>query len=109
MDIQFVISGILRLRSGMTSRQLHREINRGDHAVGTRDSFAGNFKRGAVIGTGARKRKAERHVHAVVKCVKLQRDQSLIVIHAEHRVEFTFNRAMENCVGGNGTVKTSVE
>src|SRR5438445_8103902 len=32
-------------------RQLHCEIDSGDHAVGPRDSFAGNIKRSAVIRT----------------------------------------------------------
>ncbi len=84
----------------MTFCQLHGEINRGDHAVRAGDSFAGNFKRGAVIGTGARKRKPKRHVHTLVKGVEFQRNQSLVVIHAEYRVEFAFNRTMKNCVGG---------
>src|SRR4029453_10266979 len=85
------------------SRKHDCEINRGDHAVRTGHSSAGNFKRGAVIRTGARKRKPKRHVHALVKGVEFQRNQSLIVIHAEYRVEFAFNRTMENCVGGVGT------
>ena len=84
----------------MTCREFHGEIDRRDHAVGSCDSFSGNFKRGAVIGTGARTRQTERHVHAVVKCVQLKRNQSLIVIHAKHRVEFAFNRPVENRVGG---------
>ena len=84
-------------------RQLHREINRGDHAVGTRDAFARNFKCSAVVGTGAGKRQPERYVHAAVERVQLQWDQSLIVVHAKHRVEFAFNRAVENSVGRNRT------
>src|SRR6266576_6569879 len=87
---------------GYDMRKLHGEINSGDHALRTGDSFAGNFKRSAVIGTGAGKRKAKRHIHALVKGVKFQRNQSLIVIHAEHRIEFTFNRSVKNCVGRMG-------
>ena len=86
----------------MTFCQFGGKIDGGDHAVRAGDSFAGNFKRGAVIGTGARKRKAKRHVHTFVKGVKFQRNQSLIVIHAEYRIEFAFNRTMKNCVGGMG-------
>ena len=52
-------------------RKVYREIDRGNHAVGSRDSFSGNFKCGAVISTGARKRKTQRDIHAFVKCVKL--------------------------------------
>ena len=81
--------------------QLYGEINRRNHAVRTRDSFAGNFKRCAVIGTGTGKRKAKGHIHTLVKGVKFQWDQTLIVIHAEHRIEFTFNCTVKNCVGGN--------
>ena len=84
-------------------REFHREINRGDHAVGTRDAFARNFKCSAVVGTGARKRQPERYVHAAVECVQLQRNQSLIVVHAKYRVEFAFNRSVENGVWRNGT------
>ena len=83
--------------------QFHREINRGDHAVGTRDAFARNFKCSAVVGTGARKRQPERYVHAAVECVELQRNQSLIVVHAKYRVEFAFNRSVENGVRRNRT------
>ena len=83
--------------------EFNREVDRGDHAVGAGDSFAGNLKRSAVIGTSARKRQTQGHIHAIVKCVQFQRDQSLIVIHAENGIEFTFNRAMENCVGRKGT------
>ena len=82
------------------SGEFYGEIDRGDHAVGARNSFARDLKRGAMIGTRARKRQAKRHIHAFVKCVKFQRDQSLIVIHAEHGIEFTFHCAMKNCVGG---------
>src|SRR4030095_5693533 len=71
--------------------QFRSEINRGDHAVGTRDTFASNFKCSAVIGTGAGKRKAKRHVHTLVKRVKFQRNQSLIMIHGEYRIVFAFN------------------
>src|SRR5205823_9617235 len=87
------------------STPAHREINGGDHAVGASDAFPGNFKCCAVIGTGARKWEAQRDVHTFVKGMQLQWDQSLIVIHAKHRVEVALNRAMENCVGGVGTSK----
>ena len=88
--------------------QLHGEINRGDHAVGTGDSFAGNFKRSAVIGTGARKRKTECHIHALVKGMKFQRDQTLVVIHAEYRIEFAFNSTMKDGVGRVGATKSDL-
>ena len=40
-----------------------------------------------------------------LKGVELERDQTLVVIHAEHRIEFTFDRAMKNCVRGMRTGK----
>src|SRR5205085_1777874 len=85
------LTGTLLCRS-----ELDCEIDRGDHAVGAGDSFAGDFECGAVIGTGARKRQTERYVHAVVECVQLQRDQTLVVIHAEYGIELTVDCAMEN-------------
>src|SRR5207248_8854041 len=81
-------------------RKIHGEIDRCDHTVGTGNSLAGNFKCGAVIGTGSRKRKAKRYVHTLVKGVKFQRDQSLIVIHAEYRIELIFNHMVKDGVGG---------
>ena len=89
----------------MTFRQFHREVDRGDHAVGARDPFSGNFKRSAVIGAGPREGETQRHVHTFVKGMQLQWDQTLIVIHAKHRVEFAFNHAMKNCVRRNWTDK----
>src|SRR5205809_7199948 len=88
--------------------QLHSEIDRRDHAVRTCNSFAGNFKRGAVIGTGARKRKPKRRVHTLVKGVEFQRNQSLIVIHAKYRIEFAFDRTMKNCVGRVGACENGM-
>src|SRR2546430_13675163 len=85
--------------------EFHCQIDRCEHAVGSRDSLAGNFKCCAVIGTGARKWEAQRDVHTFVKGMQLQWDQSLIVIHAKHRVEVALNRAMEHCVGRVGTSK----
>ncbi|KAF5408223.1 MAG: hypothetical protein Udaeo2_15990 [Candidatus Udaeobacter sp.] len=61
-----------------------------------------------MIGTGARKRKTERHIYALVKGVKFQRDQPLIVIHAEYRIEFIFNRTVKDGVGRVGASKSSL-
>ena len=55
-----------------------------------------------MIGAGARKGETERDIHAFMEGVQLERDQSLIVIHAEHGVEFALDRAMENRVGREG-------
>ena len=55
----------------LLSRELCRQIDRGDHTVWARDAFAGDIERGAVIGTGARKRQAEGDVHPGMKGVQL--------------------------------------
>ena len=83
----------------MPFRQFHGEPDRGDHAVGPRDALAGDRKSGAVIRAGARERQAKSDVHAFMESVQFQRDQSLIVIHAKHAVEFSLDRAMKNGVG----------
>jgi len=38
-----------------------------------------------------------------MKCVQLQWDKGLIVIHAKHRIEFAFDRPVKNRVRRNGT------
>ena len=52
-----------------------------------------------MIGAGAREGEAERDVHAFVERVQLERDQALIVIHAEHAVPIAGRGVMENGVG----------
>ena len=79
--------------------QFHREPDRGDHAVGPGDALAGDRESSAVIGAGARKWESECDVHTFMERVQLQRDQSLIVIHAKDRVEFSLDRPVENGVG----------
>src|SRR5262249_20122312 len=59
-----------QVRCDRADGQVRCEIDRRDHAVGSGDSFAGNFKRSPVIGTGASERKTERHIHTLVKGVK---------------------------------------
>src|ERR1051325_850286 len=84
--------------SSFFPRQFHREIDRCDHAIGTRDALSGDLKCSAMIRTGAREWQPQSYVHAAVECVQLERDQSLVVVHAKHRVEFAFDRAIEDCV-----------
>jgi hypothetical protein len=79
--------------------KLNRERDCRDHAVLPRDAFASNLEGCAVIGAGARKRQTERNVHAAVESVQLQWDQTLIVIHAENGIEFTFSGATKDGVG----------
>ena len=82
----------------MACCQFHSEIDRCDHAVGSRESLAGNIKRSAVIRAGSRKWEPQGDVYAFVKRMQLQRDQSLIVIHTKYGFEFAFNGAVKNRV-----------
>ena len=79
-------------------RKFSRHIDGGDHTVGPRDSFAGDGKGRAVVGAGPRKWQAKGHVHAAMKGVQFQRDQSLIVIHAEGGIPLLVGKVMEQCV-----------
>ena len=54
-----------------------------------------------MVGAGAHKRQAERDVHPLVKGVELERDEPLVVIHAEHAIEFPFGGAKEQRVRRN--------
>src|SRR5438128_2476199 len=83
--------------------ELRGQIDRRDHAVGARDAFARNIERGAMIGTGARKGQAEGNVYTGMEGVQLQRDQTLIVIHAKGGVPFLVSEMKEERVRGDGT------
>src|SRR5882724_7254547 len=85
------------------SGEFHREIDRGDHAVGPRNVFAGDVEGRSVIGACAREGKTERHVYAFVKGVELQWNQSLVVIHAKHGVPGAICSVIKNDVGGKRT------
>ena len=60
---------------------------------------AGDVEGGAVIGRGAHERQAERHVHRVVEGQRLDRDQRLVVIHAERDVVARARPLVEQRVG----------
>ncbi len=51
-----------------------------------------------MIRAGSRKWEPQGNVHAFVKGMQLQWDQSLIVIHTKYRFEFAFNGAVKNRV-----------
>ena len=53
---------------------------------GARDALAGDVERGAVVGRGAHERQAQRDVDAAIEIDRLDRDQRLVVIHAQRRV-----------------------
>ena len=70
-------------------------------ARGSARSVAGNVERGAMVGRGAHDRQAERDVDAFVEMQRLERDQRLVVIHAQRRVVVARGAArMEHGVGG---------
>ena len=62
------------------------ERERGDQARRVGAAGAGDVEGGAVIGRGAHERQAERHVDGVVEGERLDRDQRLVVIHAQRGV-----------------------
>ena len=83
-------------------REFHGQIDRRNHAVGARDAFTRDIERGAVIGAGARKRKAEGNVYAGMEGMQFQRNQTLVVIHAEGSVPFLVSEVEEERVRGMG-------
>ena len=59
-----------------------------------------------MIGTAPDDRQTKRDVHAGLKGMKLQRNESLIVIHAEHPVPMSCDRLVEDGVRRDGTEKS---
>ena len=83
-------------------RQFHRQSDGGDHAIGSRDILPSDHEGRSMIGAGSGKREPESHIHALMKGVEFERDQTLVVIHAKNRVEFSCDRPMENGIGRVG-------
>jgi hypothetical protein len=79
-------------------REFNREGDRGDHAVGVGNALAGNLEGGSVIRARPHKRETQRHIHALMEGMQLQRNQTLIVIHAEHSIPITVRGVVEECV-----------
>lgn len=52
-----------------------------------------------MIWAGARERQSKSDVYALMECVHFQRNQSLIVIHAEDPIEFSLDRTVKDGVG----------
>src|SRR3546814_4704265 len=57
----------------------------------------------AMVGRGAHDRQAQRDVDAVVEVQRLDRDQRLVVIHAQRRVIGLARAGVEHAVGGQRT------
>ncbi len=76
---------------------------RGDQAGGGGQGVAlpGDVERGAVGNARPHDRQAERHVHGAVEADRLEGDVPLVVVHRDHGVELTADRAMEQSVGGD--------
>ena len=53
-----------------------------NNSFNARDFFAGNFERRPMIGARARKRQPECDIRCGMKRMQLQRNQTLVVIHA---------------------------
>src|SRR5262245_57732647 len=76
--------------------ELRSESNRGDHAIWSREAFSSKVESRAVIRARPWPGEPERDIHTLVEGVQLRRNQALIVIHAEHPIEFTRHGAIEN-------------
>src|SRR3546814_7158815 len=63
-------------------------------------SRSSNVKGSAVVGRGADDGETKRHINALIKMQRLERDQRLVVIHAERDVISTPYALMEHGIGG---------
>ena len=70
----------------MTSRSLTGQPDRGDGRARIGQAFPSDVERGAVVGAGPHDRQPERDIHAFVEVQRLQRNQGLIVIHAQRSI-----------------------
>ena len=83
---QIVDRAHLPRASASARTQPRREPQRRDQARRAGAAGAGDVERGAVVGRGAHEGQAERDVDRFVEGERLDRDQRLIVIHAERGV-----------------------
>ena len=72
--------------AGVAAASRAASLSAANRLDGSARARAGDIEGGAVIGRGAHERQAERDVDAVVEGERLDRDQRLIVIHAERHV-----------------------
>ena len=78
--------------------ELGGEINGGDHAVRSSPAFTGDIECRSVIGACPRKRQTQGDVNAIVESLEFERNQALVVIHAEDSVKFTLSSAEKDGV-----------
>ena len=83
-------------------REFNREVDRGDHAIGPGNAFAGNLESGPVIRARPGKRKTQRHVHALMEGMQLQWNQALIMVHAEHSIPIAVRGVVEERIRRKG-------
>ena len=67
-----------------------------------RFSGSGEIIGGAVINRGADDGQAQGHVNRVMKMDQFDGNESLVMIHGNHRIEFPFVGPVENGVGRKG-------
>ena len=69
-----------------SSRFEDGQIHGGDQTGNVGDALPGNVKGGSVIDAGADHWEAQRDVDAGIEIQRFERDQSLIVVHADETV-----------------------
>lgn len=75
------------------------EADGGDHGGRVGEVFPGDGKGGAVVGTDARFRQTEGHVHGSLEVEQLEGDEALVVIHGEDGMVVTLGGVTKNGVG----------
>ena len=88
-----------RAHAALAARHPRGEPQGRDQARRIGAAGAGDIEGGAVIGRGADERQAERDVDAIVEGERLDRDQRLIVIHADRAVVSLARGFVEHGVG----------
>ncbi len=82
--------------------QVGGQLNRGDQAAWIGDALSGDVEGGAMVGRGAHDRQAKGHVLSAVHIPRLERDQRLIVIHADRDIVARSGRGDEHSVRRKG-------
>ena len=67
-------------------RQFGRQMQSGDEARSTGPAAAGDVERGAMVGRRADEWQTQRDVYSTLEVQRLQRNQRLIMIHADGRI-----------------------
>src|SRR6266404_4382673 len=81
-------------------RHLTRQPQRGDQALGARTTSAGDCKGSSMIRRGPHEGQSERGIHPAIEVDRLDRDQRLIMIHAQCGVKSRTRLEVKHGVGG---------